>query len=157
MKVTPHEIGSPLLIKRRTIGTIPHSQTGKHNPSRPLAKIAKKPFFGRNAVMILEGTKAAITPEIREPTRTNGNPSKASARNEYQKFCQVKVNQLISACSDPIQLARSRPAQLTPSQNRAQGHRKNKERDIRKNDRRPGRKVQLRRADDSQDAGQQAK
>src|ERR1700693_3774530 len=100
IKVTPHETGSPLLIKRRTIGTIPHSQTGKHNPSRPLAKVAKKPFFGRNEVMTLDGTKAAIAPEIREPTRTNGSPSKASARNEYQKFCQVKVNQLISACSD---------------------------------------------------------
>ena len=131
MKVTPHETGSPLLIKRRTIGTIPHSQTGKHNPSRALAKVAKTPFFGRDAVMILDGTKAAITPEIREPTRTNGNPSKASAKNEYQKFCQVKVNQLISACSDPIQLTRSRPAELAPAQNRAQGHRKDKEGDVR--------------------------
>jgi hypothetical protein len=33
-------------------------------------------------VMILEGTKAAIAPEISEPTRTNGNPSNANAKNE---------------------------------------------------------------------------
>src|SRR5580693_6891524 len=96
MKVTPHETGSPLLIKRRTIGTMPHSQTGKHSPSRPLAKVARKPFFGSIEVMIFDGTKTAMAPEIREPMRTNGKPSKASAKNEYKKFCQVNVNQLIA-------------------------------------------------------------
>jgi hypothetical protein len=73
MKVTPHETGSPLLIKRRTIGTIPHSQTGKHNPSRPLAKVAKKPFFGRTPVMILEGTKAAILQRQAPKTKTKNS------------------------------------------------------------------------------------
>src|SRR5580704_15590868 len=77
MKVTPHETGSPLLIKRRMIGTIPHSHTGKHNPSKPLANVARKPFFGSIPAMILDGTKTAIAPEIREPIRTNGNPSNA--------------------------------------------------------------------------------
>src|SRR3984957_2805402 len=112
MKVTPQETGSPLSIKRRTIGTIPHSQTGKQIPSRPLAKVAKIPFFGRIPVMTLDGMKAAIAPEIKDPTRTNGSPSKASAKNENKKFCQVNVNQLIKACSDPIQMTRARPGQL---------------------------------------------
>src|SRR5260370_26816737 len=97
IKVTPHETGNPLLIKRRTTGTMPHSHTGKHSPSRPLANVAKSPFFGRIPVIIFDGTKAAIAPEIMDPTRTNGNPSNASARNENKKFCQVKVNQLIRA------------------------------------------------------------
>src|ERR1700732_1487411 len=96
IKVTPHETGSPLLIKRRTTGTIPHSHTGKNKPSKPLANVARIPFFGSSPVMILEGTNAAMAPEIREPRRTNGSPSKASAKNEYKKFCQVKVNQLIT-------------------------------------------------------------
>jgi hypothetical protein len=109
IKVTPHETGRPLLIKRRIIGTIPHSQTGKHNPSKPLAKVAKTPFLGSMPVMILEGIKAAIAPEIKEPTN-------ASAKNEYKKFCHVKVNQLIAACSDPIQLTRGRPDQLPSSE-----------------------------------------
>jgi len=130
MKVTPHETGSPLLIKRRTIGTIPHSHTGKHKPSRPLAKVAKTPFFGSSPVMILDGTKAAIAPEIREPRRTNGNPSNASAKNEYQKFCHVKVNQLISACSDPIQLTRARPDQLPTADGRAKDHCNDQECDV---------------------------
>jgi hypothetical protein len=52
--------------------------------------------------MTFEGTNEAIAPEINEPTRTNGRPSNASAKNEYKKFCQVKVNQLIVVRSDPI-------------------------------------------------------
>jgi hypothetical protein len=95
MKVTPHETGNPLFIKRRTTGTMPHSHTGKHNPSKPLTNVANTPFFGTIPVIIFDGTKAAIAPEIRDPTRTNGNPSNASARNENRKFCQVKVNQVI--------------------------------------------------------------
>ena len=75
---------------------MPHSHTGKHNPSKPLTNVAKTPFFGKKPVMILDGTNTAIPPEIRDPTRTNGNPSNASARNENKKFCQVNVNQLIS-------------------------------------------------------------
>jgi hypothetical protein len=57
-----------------------------------------------------------MAPEIREPMRTNGKPSKASAKNEYKKFCQVNVNQLIAACSDPIQLTRARPDQLASAE-----------------------------------------
>jgi hypothetical protein len=117
--VTPHDTGNPLFIKRRTIGTMPHSQTGKHKPSKPLAKVARKPFFGSIPVMILDGTKAAIAPEIKEPRRTNGNPSNASAKKENQKFCQVKVNQLIAGCSDPIQLTGRRPDQLSAAEDRA--------------------------------------
>ena len=45
----------------------------------------------------MEGMKAAMAPETRDPTRTNGKPSKARAKNEYKKFCDVKLNQLISS------------------------------------------------------------
>src|SRR5580704_3681688 len=103
INVTPHETGNPLLINRRTTGTMPHSHTGKHSPSKPLANVANSPFFGKIPVIVFDGTKAAIAPEIRDPTRTNGNPSKASARNENKKFCQVKVNQLIRALIESTQ------------------------------------------------------
>ncbi len=109
MKVTPHETGNPLFSKRRMTGTIPHSHTGKQIPSKPLAKVAKKPFLGSIPVITLDGTKTAIAPEISEPTSTKGSPSKASAKKEYRKFCHVKVNQLMNTCSDPIQLTRARP------------------------------------------------
>jgi hypothetical protein len=61
---------------------MPHSQTGKHKPSNPLARVERNAFFGKKPVMTLEGMKAAIAPEISEPTRTKGNPSNASAKNE---------------------------------------------------------------------------
>jgi hypothetical protein len=109
MKVTPHETGNPLLIKRRTTGTMLHSHTGKHIPSKPLTNVAKTPFLGKRPVMILDGTNTAIPPEIKDPSRTNGNPSNASARNENKKFCQVNVSQLIKACSDPVALTPTRP------------------------------------------------
>jgi hypothetical protein len=63
--------------------------------------VAKSPFFGKTPVIIFDGTNTAIAPEIRDPTRTNGNPSNANARNENKKFCQVKVNQLIKGITDP--------------------------------------------------------
>src|ERR1700722_8993581 len=156
IKVTPHETGSPLLIKRRIIGTIPHSQTGKHNPSKPLAKVAKTPFLGSMPVMILEGIKAAIAPEIKEPTRTNGKPSNASAKNEYKKFCHVKVNQLIAACSDPIQLTRARLVELSAAENRARYHGNDQERNVRQNDGWSGWEIELGRSDDSKGAGEQS-
>jgi hypothetical protein len=68
----------------------PHSQTGKIRPNRPLTNVARKRFLGKNWVITREGTNAAINPEINDPTKTNGSPSKASARNENQKFCQLK-------------------------------------------------------------------
>jgi hypothetical protein len=46
--------------------------------------------------MTREGINAAIAPEINEPKRTKGMPSKTSARNENQKFCQLNANQVIA-------------------------------------------------------------
>src|ERR1700751_2980851 len=100
MNVTAHEIGSPLSIKRRTTGTIPHSQIGKQSPRRPLTSVAKKPFLGSSPVITFDGMKAAMAPEISEPIRTNGSPSNARARNENKKFCHVNVNQLIFPAND---------------------------------------------------------
>ena len=67
---------------------MPHSHTGKHNPSKPLTNVAKTPFLGKRPVMILDGTNTAIPPEIKDPSRTNGNPSNASAR----KGCETETN-----------------------------------------------------------------
>src|SRR5271156_1391444 len=75
MNVTAHEIGSPLSIKRRTTGTIPHSQIGKQSPRSPLTSVAKKAFLGSSPVITFDGMNAAIAPEISEPIRTNGSPS----------------------------------------------------------------------------------
>src|SRR5258708_12955328 len=91
----PQDSGSPLSNSRRTTGTTPHSHTGKISPNRPLTKVARNRFFGKKRVMTREGTNAAMNPEINDPTKTNGNPSKASARNENQKFSQLTWNQLI--------------------------------------------------------------
>src|ERR1700722_17287321 len=139
------------------MGTIPHSHTGKHNPSRPLARVASNPFFGSMPVMILDGMNAAIAPEIKEPTRTNGKPSKASAKNEYKKFCHVNVNQLITAYSDPIQLLGGRPDQLPSTENPAQGHGKDEECHVGENDGGTGWQIQLCRGKDSQRTRKQAK
>src|ERR1700688_3319979 len=75
---------------------MPHSQTGKMMPSSPLRRVDTTRFFGSKPVMALEGINAAITPEINEPRRTKGMPSKISARNENQKFCQLNANHVIA-------------------------------------------------------------
>src|SRR5215469_10279919 len=100
MYVMPHDSGTPFLRRRRTIGTIPQSQTGKITPSSPLTKMAGKRLFGTSAVITRAGTNAPITPEMSEPRRINGTPSNTSARNENQKFCQLNANQFISGHRD---------------------------------------------------------
>ena len=77
--VTPQESGKPLCSSLLTIGTIPHSQTGKMMPRSPLTRVATRRFFGSKPVMTREGINAAMIPEINEPRRTKGMPSKISA------------------------------------------------------------------------------
>src|ERR1700751_919429 len=91
----PQERGTPFLSSRRTIGTIPQSQTGKITPSRPLTNVGRNRFFGIRPVIPPAGTNAPITPDTSEPSRINGTPSKTSARKQNQKFCQLNANQFI--------------------------------------------------------------
>jgi hypothetical protein len=54
---------------------MPHSQDGKKTPIKEPSKIAKKRFFG-TYFLTTSGLKNSWSrPEIRQPTKTNGNAS----------------------------------------------------------------------------------
>jgi hypothetical protein len=66
-------------------GTMAHSQTGKISPSSPLMIMASPLPFGSMRSMSEEGSQASMIPEMSEPARMNGNPSKRMERKKNQK------------------------------------------------------------------------
>ena len=80
--MTADESGKPLRMNRRITTTLPHSQMGKIRPSKPLMAMEAKAFLGRKRWSRSEEMKTSISPEIKDPRRRKGMPSKRTLRKE---------------------------------------------------------------------------
>ena len=80
-------------MKRRMTMTLPHSHMGKIIPRNPVTRMAIVGFRGRIFSSRSEETKTSTSPEISEPSRRNGTPSKRTLRKATAKSSNLKVNQ----------------------------------------------------------------
>jgi hypothetical protein len=75
IKAMAAERGTPLEIKRRVIGTIPHSQARKKTPAPIADRTDKIGFLGMIFAIISSDTKIWMIPDIRTPSKMKGRDS----------------------------------------------------------------------------------
>lgn len=67
--------GTPFVIKRLIIGTMPHSQEGKKKPNTQPTRIEANLFLGNKRPTRSGVKKTCNAPEIKQPNNTNGKAS----------------------------------------------------------------------------------
>lgn len=68
-------MGTPFLLRRCTIGTMPHSQEGKATPSEEPNRTPKNLFLGIIRAINFSDKKDCIKPDIKAPIKTKGSAS----------------------------------------------------------------------------------
>ena len=93
-------MGTPFVMKRLIIGTMPHSQEGKKKPNTQPTRIDANLFLGNRRLTRSGVKKTCKAPEIKQPKSTNGKASITTER-KIILICNTESGKFANKKSPP--------------------------------------------------------